>query len=145
MTWTLPTRFVALGLLSNGLLTLIDLARRSPELWRAMPVILGNGPNFVAVPAIAYTVLGIALHPPYRLRLHRLSSSQLVWSIVAATVFGLLGWEQLQRGSARLRFDWWDIAATLLGGILCAAVANRMLGDTRTRPIDRATVADDTP
>jgi hypothetical protein len=125
------TRFTLLGIGSNALLELIDRARHSRALWDAIPLVMGSAPNVFAVPAIAFTVIGIVSYMPRdRVGMHRDGVRRIV---VAATVVGLIAWEAIQRGSRNMRFDWSDILATLVAGAVCAAVIP-FIGGARVEP-----------
>lgn len=111
-----------IGVAANAVLTLIDAARQSPLLWRQIPFLLGSTPNLVAVPAIAFTVFGVVTRPDVGVSAWARKRPATGPAIVLLTVLGLLVWEVLQRWSTRLRFDWWDVAATVVGGVVCAGV-----------------------
>ncbi len=99
-------------------------------LWDTVPLLLGSGPKIVAMPAIAFTGLGIGLRPEFRTRLAGLSDRQLAGLAEGVAVLGLVLWEFLQRGSVRLRFDGQDITATILSRLACGVAAARLLRAT---------------
>ncbi|MBC7844652.1 MAG: hypothetical protein H7099_20260 [Gemmatimonadaceae bacterium] len=110
------------GIAANGAVALIDLARRTPGVWRQWTHLLGSGPNVFAVPAIAFTIVGL-LDAVTSIRSRRRWQDRTVtFSILAATIVALILWEFMQRGRMRLRFDWVDIAATCASGVVCAVV-----------------------
>lgn len=125
--WSPATWFIACGITANGLLTLVDYARGYPALWAAAPLLIGSGPNAVAVPAIAFTALGLALRPEFRSSVQRFTDWQLAVLAIVGAVTGLLCWEWVQVGAVHLRFDWRDVAATIASGVVCGGIAALVL------------------
>ena len=110
----LSTRY---GLVGIGALTLLGLVQRSRTLSFDGPEIvhflIGVLPNLAAAIAIPFVFLSIWVDQKQEANPLAIRRYFFILTLVAGV--GLIAWEYLQKSSRYLVFDYYDIAATVLG------------------------------
>lgn len=114
--------YILIGIGANVVVSLIDAARRTPAYWLTWSLLLGSGPNFFAVPAIAFTVLGVFGTVRSQTTCESRHARRIALGVVCCTVVTLVSWEYVQRASGRMYFDWNDVVATCMSGALCSGI-----------------------
>jgi len=120
-----PNFWLAFLLIGLATLEIIDLLIR-PKYGvgeGVIPFLLGVLPNFFAAGLIfPFAVLTFRdYYTSEQQKASRKNLAQWFWAGMAITQIGLISWELIQL-KGKLIFDWNDIGATLLGGVLAIAL-----------------------